>query len=373
MIQGRNYTFDAMRGAAAILVVLTHSTFLTGIALPSGFLAVDFFFILSGFVIAQSYQDRLLSGHFGKEFIKTRFVRLYPMVLFGASLGFLKEIFKTLSGDGNHIAAILVFYVSSATLIPIPINDTSLFPVNGPMWSLFFEALINIAFVSFIFKFKNHTLLIACLAGALILGLSSANMPSLNAGSHWSSFFGGAGRVIFGFCAGQLIWRVLRNRSSSKQGMLSLALMAVLIAALMINPSIVSQKIFDGIAIFAIFPAIVYIGASINPPKWAISTCKFLGEVSYPLYAIHFPLVVALGVVFKHLKLTPSLGSAVIIVCVTVAFAWLAQRFFDAPARKALTKLLNREKPFAGKAHSPHPAEPVIATPDAQITSLPHS
>ena len=77
---------DAFRGLAAIIIVLFHSQFYAdtqpNIFVRHGYVFVDFFFILSGFVIAYSYQDKILNGIGFKKFMLLRFARLYPLHLF---------------------------------------------------------------------------------------------------------------------------------------------------------------------------------------------------------------------------------------------------------------------------------------------------
>lgn len=86
---------DGLRGVAALLVVFYHIfeglSFAAGGTLITvinhGYLAVDFFFILSGFVIGYAYDDRLGKSMSLGNFFKRRLIRLHPMIVMGSCAG----------------------------------------------------------------------------------------------------------------------------------------------------------------------------------------------------------------------------------------------------------------------------------------------
>lgn len=137
---GRFHTLDAMRGVAALAVVLVHVAAYSGVNLaPGGNLAVDFFFALSGFVIARAYSARLRSGLSWLRFAEIRLVRLYPLVLLGCGFGLVKMLFQI--GMGHETAPSWGQFAWILILNPLllPAPGVYLFPLNNPAWSLFFE------------------------------------------------------------------------------------------------------------------------------------------------------------------------------------------------------------------------------------------
>lgn len=147
---------DGLRGVAALLVVWYHvhegfafagGGMITGI--NHGYLAVDFFFMLSGFVISYAYDDRWTKGLSLKDFFKRRIIRLHPMVIIGAIIGAITFMLQgSVQWDGTHIATLAVMLAMICAMFIIPATsgccyevrgNGEMFPLNGPSWSLFFE------------------------------------------------------------------------------------------------------------------------------------------------------------------------------------------------------------------------------------------
>ncbi len=151
---------DGLRGVAALLVVWYHIfegyAFAGGIIVEvvnHGYLAVDFFFILSGFVISYAYDDRI-----GKKFtfnglLKRRLIRLHPMVIMGALIGTVAYCIQgRMQWNGTQVPFHIIIGSLLLGLFFIPILPKSIydvrgngemFPLNGPCWSLFFEYIVN--------------------------------------------------------------------------------------------------------------------------------------------------------------------------------------------------------------------------------------
>ena len=118
---------DGLRGVAAMIVVVYHlfEDFGAGVAVQGanhGYLAVDFFFVLSGFVIGYAYDDRWDRMSYG-DFFKRRLIRLHPMVIFGSFLGLLMFYF-TDGGPFGLVAGtpwynVLLVFLIACTMIPI--------------------------------------------------------------------------------------------------------------------------------------------------------------------------------------------------------------------------------------------------------------
>ena len=176
---------DGLRGVAALLVVWYHVfegyAFAGGTSIETinhGYLAVDFFFILSGFVIGYAYDDRWGKTLTVKNFFKRRLVRLHPMVVLGAVLGAITFFIQgSVQWDGSHVATSLVMVALLCAMFFIPAvpgagyevrGNGEMFPLNGPAWSLFFEYIGNIFYALFIHKFSTKALTVM----VVILGIA---------------------------------------------------------------------------------------------------------------------------------------------------------------------------------------------------------
>lgn len=166
---------DGLRGVAALMVIWYHV--FEGFAFASagnietlnhGYLAVDFFFILSGFVIGYAYDDRWGKNFTMKDFFKRRLIRLHPMVIMGAVLGAITFCIQgCVQWDGTHVAISMIMLSLLCTIFFIPAmpgvgyevrGNGEMFPLNGPCWSLFFEYIGNILYALFIRRLSNKAL-----------------------------------------------------------------------------------------------------------------------------------------------------------------------------------------------------------------------
>ena len=148
---------DGLRGVAALIVIVYHvfECFSWSPA-PHGYLAVDFFFVLSGFVIGYAYDDRWGRSLTTRSFFRRRLIRLHPMVVMGAMIGAVCFVLQgSVKWDGQHVATSFVLFalLMNMLMLPLPVGaradvrgNGELFPLNGPNWSLFFEYVGNILY-----------------------------------------------------------------------------------------------------------------------------------------------------------------------------------------------------------------------------------
>lgn len=208
---------DGLRGVAALAVVLFHfmemaiSDYSKNF-IAHGFLAVDFFFCLSGFVIAYAYDDRI--GKMGvKEFFKSRLIRLHPLVVFGAVLGLLSFLFDPFGGHPElySVGKIILIFLASVFLIPYPtITERSfnLFGLNAPSWSLFWEYVANILYAFILYKLsRRFLLLLIILSAAALCFVSFRAGGSLMGGWGGENFWDGCARISYSFLAGMFVYR----------------------------------------------------------------------------------------------------------------------------------------------------------------------
>ena len=355
---------DGLRGVAALTVVCFHifEAFATSHLdqkINHGYLAVDFFFILSGFVIGYAYDDRMKKISVF-EFIKRRFIRLHPMVLFGSVVGAV--IFYTQgcsAWDVTKVSAmmLIVATIMSALLIPATVGTEirgvgEMYPLNGPSWSLFFEYIGNILYIFFIRKLPTKALLtLVLLAGTGLAGFAifgSYGDICVGYSLTGDNMLGGTLRLLFSFSAGLLLSRVFRPINVKGAFWIGGIAIITLSAIPRIGGSenLWMNGLYDTICVLLIFPIIVYIGASGKTThKFTLRITKFLGDISYPLYMVHYPFIYLYYAWVKNenLTFTQSLPGAVALVVGSVLLAYLSLKLYDKPVRKFLSKHLLRQ------------------------------
>ena len=351
----RFHLLDGLRGFAAILVVLYHLPpyLQKWFACPNAFLAVDFFFCLSGFIIAYSYENRILSGMSLRDFCLSRFIRLYPLYFLGSFLGLLAVCILTFGHGRSHLrfSDLLVAGGLAVTVLPnlgTAWSNHNIFPLNGPAWSLFFELFANLIFWFGIrFRLATRLALLLITSTSLIL-LSLARGPLSDVGAFTGSFTPGFARVGFSFAMGLVTYRVYQSRRSTLlSGKIALAasfaVIALLGAMLLTRGKLVEQHTTQLFLVAIASPLVVYLGSLVKVPAAAEPICSFLGDFSYPLYILHQPFLLVWGGHTAH-RLSADHPVAtqlsIPIFCFAVAgITWMVGAFYDIPIRTRLTRL----------------------------------
>lgn len=359
---------DGLRGVAAILVVAFHifEAFSGGNRFKQiinhGYLAVDFFFLLSGFVVAYAYDDR-----WGKmtqwEFYKRRLIRLQPMVIMGMIIGAALYYFQASDILFPQIAGmpvwklLLVMFVGF-TLIPLTPSAEirgwgEMHPLDGPAWSLFFEYIANILYALIFRKFSNKVLSVFVLlfAGMLInytvfgpkgdvIGGWSLNLEQMNIGFT---------RLLYPFFAGILLSRL--GKLIHIKG--AFWVCSLLIAIVLIVPRIGDENslwmngIYESFCIILVFPLIVSIGAGgeIKNP-FSLKICRLLGDISYPIYITHYPLIYwyTAWVVDNKVSLENGYTLGICVLITSVLIAYLCLKLYDEPVRNWLQNKFQKRK-----------------------------
>lgn len=324
MLNERNYLFDGIRGVAAIGVLLFHVGGSVGSQyVPSGYLAVDLFFVLSGFVISDAYQHRLEHGQTLRTFVVVRLVRLYPLYLAGLAIGCGRYLGAVAIGDPRapDLATQGAALAFGLFLLPTPLPLDNIFPLNTPSWSLSLEVLVNILFAAGIFRFRDRYLVMLALAGALAMLWGAWLAGSLQIGITWSEYIPGLGRSIWGFFIGVVLARLrARHADLALPWGAAIPVALAVLAILTIEPGPQLRFWFDAAATVVAFPAIVFAAALIRLPGVAVAGAGFLGDISYPLYATHYGLIAPLTLLATMLAFTPLMASVFIpLVCIIVA------------------------------------------------------
>lgn len=354
---------DGLRGVAALTVVCFHlfeayATSHLDQRINHGYLAVDFFFILSGFVVGYAYDDRWTKMTV-REFLTRRLVRLQPMVVIGALIGavmFYTQGCPVWDVSAVPVAMLLVATLMNAFMIPATPGAEirgvgEMYPLNGSAWSLFFEYIGNVLYALFIRRLSTRVLAVLVAAAGCGLAAFSVWGPLGDICVGFSltgeNIVGGSLRLLFAFPAGLLLSRVFRP--VRVRGAFWIGTMAVV--ALASVPRIGGSEhlwmngVYDALCAVVLFPLIVWIGASGKTTDRVTSRiCKFLGDISYPLYMVHYPFIYLYYAWVKNENLTfgQSLPGAAALVAGSVALAWLCLRFYDEPVRRFLSKRLLR-------------------------------
>jgi peptidoglycan/LPS O-acetylase OafA/YrhL len=334
---------DGLRGVAALAVVIFH--FMEWVFtdpgknfIGHGFLAVDFFFCLSGFVIGYAYDDRMTKMGILK-FLTSRIIRLHPLVIAGSILGLLAFLFDPFGGHLELYSAgkIFVTFVCSVLLIPYPViadRGLNLFSFNAPAWSLFWEYIANIMYGLLLYRIGRNYLLILTFFAAIAICLVSYRAGNLLGGWSGPTFWDGFARISYSFLAGLLIYRsnwIIKN----KLGFVGLA---ILLCLAFIMPFSALNAYFEPIIVLLYFPLLIALGAGSVLSPGLKNICIFSGNISYPLYMTHYAVLWMFGNYYTSQKpggtqLTFIIISAVILL---IGFAYLIMVSFDIPVRKYL-------------------------------------
>ncbi len=333
---------DGLRGVAAVLVLAYHAPdHRMEHLLPGGYLAVDLFFVLSGFVIAHAYQARLDAGLGWREFMVARLIRLYPLYLLGTLIAITLVVGHRLIHRSDPIG--LPSVVAALLFLPTPerIAPYSLYPLDFPAWSLFFELLANAVFAAVARHLTDRRLMVAIGLAAVGLIVSAAAYGSLDAGYEWTSFGAGLGRVGYTFLAGVAVERLWRRGRWRVIALPPLA-GAVIVIALLAMPAGPWRNAFDVVAALIVMPLLILASARREPDGRLATLFAGAGAMSYAIYALHAPLrnwlvSAAPYIVGRDYKQLGAAGTLFFLGLV-IAFAVAADRLYDTPVRRWLTR-----------------------------------
>jgi peptidoglycan/LPS O-acetylase OafA/YrhL len=344
---------DGLRGSAAFLIVIFHLfNYSFGFQGPwalikHAYLAVDFFFALSGFVVAYAYDDRW-TRMTTLQFFRIRLIRLHPLVLIGATLGLLGYLLDPFSKGMNRgpLSMVLLAYVTSLLLLPSPPiagrhNESQ--ALNGPAWSLMQEYLGNIAYALILRRLRTATLWIVFAITGLALIWVANSKGSLDGGWDYPNIWMAPLRLTVSFVLGLSLYRINDRVRMPKIGLL---ILSIVLAVCFQMPKFSKagaldwNGIYDAACVLLLFPLIILCGAHSKAGAGMINLCKFSGRLSYPLYITHIGFVYILaGYAWTRHPGTGQIISWIFVVLPLAIFvAWFFLKFFDEPVRAWLTR-----------------------------------
>ena len=353
---------DGLRGVAAAMVVAFHlleahsgGNHLNQI-INHGYLAVDFFFMLSGFVIGYAYDDRWNKMSMG-TFFKRRLIRLQPMVVMGSIVGAALFWFQDApcypAMEGVSVGAVLLVMLLGCTLLPLPLKWDirgwmEMHPLNGPAWSLYYEYIGNILYALFIRKFSKTALTVLVVIAACFTVHRCLTAPAGDIvggwALNWEQQYVGLVRLMYPFFGGLLLSRLGWLIRTRKNAFWWCSLMIIVVLSV---PRIGGEDgywmngLYEAFCIICIFPVILSMGAGGRiTGKRSAAVCKFLGDISYPVYITHYPLVYIYTAWAFNRQATLAEGLPYMLLTFVGAFAlaYACLKCYDLPVRRWLTE-----------------------------------
>ena len=363
---------DGLRGVAALLVIVYHIC--EGFALSRtmnnagsgliepfnhGHLAVDFFFMLSGFVISYAYDDRWGSLSVA-EFFKRRLIRLQPMLVLGAVLGavsFFASGCERWDGSTTPVGWVIMALLLTMFMIPaLPgmryevRGYGEMYSLNGPAWSLFFEYIGSILYALIIRRMSTKSLVwLASVLGLIHVGFFVANVSGYDSiGVGWTmdavNFWGGMIRMMLPFVVGMLLSRTFKPKKIKGVFWLCSAMLVATftIPYIAFDGNISLNSLYEVACVMFVFPVIVWLGAcGYSDSKLLAAINRFLGEISYPIYIVHYPLMYLFYMwVVKNQQygLNDTVLIPILLILASVVLAYVSLKLYDEPIRKWLVR-----------------------------------
>jgi peptidoglycan/LPS O-acetylase OafA/YrhL len=339
---GRFVTLDGLRGVAALIVVWFHMALRHWAPVPAyGHLAVDLFFLLSGFVLALANDPRFALGLTLREFLLKRVIRLYPVYLVGFALGALALLVSMpQSLWARYPVGALI---ANAVLLPYPGGHAKiapLFVMDGPAWSLCLEFYVaNLLYAVCWKQLQGPVLILLVVASVVALAVAQHQYINLSGGAGFDTWPEGLVRVMASFFGGVLLARLYKKRMPSLAAPSWLILVAV--AGLLFAPvSGMASRPYELFCVVIAFPGLIYLGASGKAHRPWLSAR--LGDASYALYVIHIPLLYFVGLFLAHTHIRPNPAIALTVLVMLTGLAYALDRLVDEPVRVWLTQTLRK-------------------------------
>jgi peptidoglycan/LPS O-acetylase OafA/YrhL len=335
---------DALRGVAAVAVVLLHGRPYVGAnPFPHGNLAVDFFFMLSGFVLTLAYQRRLDDGWSLKEFMKARVIRLYPLYGLGLMTGFCVEMTRVLAGGkGVSPAYLWIFLLFGTFMMPLTpgvgLAGVPPFPLNFPSWSLFSEVIANSLHAGFLRRRSWKVLLGVTMACAVTMAYSMVRARMVQPAIGGEELLNGTPwvvRVMMSYTMGMLLFRLWKTGKVRLR--VPPAVVALLLLGVMAVPEMRYEMAYDFAAVYVIFPVMLLAGAEGTLQPSMVWLATLLGQASYAVYVLHIPVADGLHLVWGSVLRRPmerdAPWSGLVYLVVVFGLALWLDRVYDTPVR----------------------------------------
>ena len=331
---------DGLRGFAAVSVVIFHIGHWLDrptLAANAG-LAVDLFFCLSGYVLALAYGKRLGSTLSAFAFIRLRLIRLMPLIVLGtivsAAYALIRACVKHEELTAAALGTALAFGLLNIPYFGAPkcLGGPQIFPLNGPQYTLFLELFVNAAW-SFSRRLSEPKAAILTAAACFLF------LPFGMGGDTAETFWSGFPRVGASFFAGVAVFHIERRFALHLFRMPVFWLLTAAMAALFYFPRPLAMP-FLLLWVGLISPLLVLTGARTKLTGYLRRVALFGGEISYPVYALHYPLFCWVNGLYQAAGAPQRLAiEGPLILASVLTGSYLAVRIYDAPLRRCLGHL----------------------------------
>jgi peptidoglycan/LPS O-acetylase OafA/YrhL len=334
---------DGLRGIAAVAVVLYHSRLGDRLGVfTHGWLAVDFFLCLSGYVIGLAYDKRMAAGMSASAFAKVRVLRLYPMVLIGGLIGivmfpWVPQFGYCLSGHPDRAIPAMA---SQLLMVPMVVGPC-IYTYNGVFWSLFFELLANAVHFAILWRCSTRSLGVLLIVLIAVVGGFGLTEGWIYFGVWPSLFWQGLPRCLLSYVVGYTLFRT-RERWMPLLPVLPFTSIAFVLFVALVAPPLAGALPSVGSARFVtigqemamvvlLFPLVVALGVvSRIKGRWPL----MLGVASYPLYATHVPFVLAITAGFVQWPPLAFIAVRLAGIAGVIVVAWLLAVTIDLPLNR---------------------------------------
>ncbi len=319
---------DGLRAVAALGVLLYHVAGWSGRTglFAHGYLAVDFFFCLSGFVLARGFERRDIAW---PAYLRIRIVRIWPLLVLSTVVGAVLTSRHSPPFWPNLARGLLLIPRLDR---PPDFAFPTLFPFNPPAWSLCLEVIVSALWFPLRRLPDPALVAIVLLSGAVMLWVA-LGMQGIETGWDQATFWLGVVRATLSFTLG---WAGWRYRTLAPKPRLLLPA-GVLLAAL-VMPILPWNGLYDLACVTMLFPVLVLIGAH-DAKGSAGVLCRTAGDISYPLYALHWSIWAVMLRLYPDgwKPLLPLWFPGLALVAAPVV-AWVVFRVYDAPVRRWLRR-----------------------------------
>ena len=356
-------SLTGLRGVAALVVVAYHYSVMNPggdfykAPIGPGYLAVDLFFLLSGFVMAANYAPAF-AGRFSPvlyvQFLERRFARVYPLYALVAVLVFAASKAQLMLPVSHPSQAFLTNILGVQNLGPGLVRPDLGRSLDGPGWSISTEMAAYLVFPwlakATLFGSRGsaaRAAAVAILALALFMALPEAWFPEARRGPLDVSFGTSLWplvRCLAGFTLGLIVFRLARNDGVGRHGLADILIVASLLA-LWVIPS-------SDVLVVGVFAVLIWQVCTDRSPLARLLGGRVpivLGNLSYAIYLLHGLALAALPRLYRILGDIgiphPWAASLVLLFLGVLPVAWLAYKYIEVPSRRILWQIFEHRRP----------------------------